>query len=40
MITLITDRLICENSLLVKIKELIEEDRIDQVILRENVKQK
>ena len=35
MITLITDRLICKNSLLVKIEELIDENRIDQIILRE-----
>lgn len=35
MITLITDRLICKDSLLVKIEELIDEKRIDQIILRE-----
>lgn len=35
MITLITDRLICKNSLLVKIEELINKNRIDQIILRE-----
>ena len=35
MITLITDRLICKKSLLVKIEELINEKRIDQIILRE-----
>lgn len=35
MITLITDRLICKISLLAKIEELIKENRIDQVILRE-----
>jgi thiamine monophosphate synthase len=35
MITLITDRLICKNSLLVKIQELINLNRVDQIILRE-----
>jgi len=35
VITLITDRLICKNSLLFKIEELIDEKRIDQIILRE-----
>lgn len=35
MIFLITDRLICETSLLTKINELVEENKIDQIILRE-----
>jgi len=35
VITLITDRLICKIPLLAKIEALVEEHRIDQVILRE-----
>jgi thiamine-phosphate pyrophosphorylase len=35
MITLISDRSICKTSLKIKIEELIHENRIDQVILRE-----
>lgn len=35
MITLITDRSLCETSIVGKIKTLVEEKKIDQVILRE-----
>jgi thiamine monophosphate synthase len=35
MITLITDRLLCETSIVAKIKTLVEEKKINQVILRE-----